>query len=359
MSNVDVSTRQQLWKTISGDTMQPVEKAAELANTYDMPWSPADKKKPSAMKTVNKTASVVDEADEILKHAFGNRSEDGPAQAGEKSVGPDTNEKDMLEDQPPAAPQAKSLKPRVDVSGQEPPKVVTQKMAQHYALPSHGMYPLDGYDQVEKAASYFNEYGKRMDPGMRREFCQNLVKRASVLGIPVSRTVSDYGADTWASQSTLDFAIDARKSVLLDEQHSALFSKLAESRSVYRLDPELYAETLGELDKLAGLHHHYDRDVPDPFQSTFAKRADLVPHELEAEPDASFVVGNEYMTERQLTEYATHGYKQIEQRFGDELAKALVKSPKDIFESLPRDQKLVLMRMANNSASLQQGASTS
>ena len=35
-------------------------------------------------------------------------------------------------------------------------------------------------------------------------------------------------------------------------------------------------------------------------------------------------------------------------RFGDEVAEQLATDPNDIFDSLPRDQKLVLMRMANN-----------
>lgn len=357
---VDVSTRQQLWKTISGEEMQPVEKSAELANTYDMPWSPAPSKKnaPSKQKTINKTASVEDPADEILKEAFGNRSEDGPALAGESSPGPDTNENLMLKEQPASTPQAKVLKPRVDVSGKEPPKLIKQKTAQHYALPVLGMYPLDGYDQVEKAASYFEEYGKRMEPSHRREFCQNLVKRAHALGIPVSSTVEDYGSDAWAPQSHLDFALDARKSVLTDDDHVALYDKLAESRAVYRLDPELYAETLGEIDKVAGLHEFYDGDVPDPFISTFAKKAEKT-QESKTDPKDAYLIGNEYLPKRRLVDFVKRGYKVVKQRFGEELADALINDTDAIFSSLPRDQKLVLLRLANNNDSLLQGASAS
>ena len=176
--SVDVRTRQQLWKDMAGNQ---IDKAAELAGTYDMPNAapPSTANDTKTRKTViDKEASV----DDLLKVAF-----EAPGKTE-----PDDNEASVKGEQK-GAPQGKALKPHVDVSGQEPPTLVHEKKAQHYALPSMETYPLDGYDQVEKAAAYFEEWGKRMPPEMRHEYCVNLVKRASALGIPVSEIQNNGG----------------------------------------------------------------------------------------------------------------------------------------------------------------------
>ena len=362
---VDIRERQQIWKDLGGNL---TEKAAELANTYDMPsQSAASKTKVDGKdKAVIKTSSAPPTQEQveelILKEAFGNQME-GPTNTGPDGA-PGDNENHTLKEQPADVPQGKVLKPRVDISGKEPPKLVTQKTAERYALPALQRYPLDSYGEVEKAAAYFDQWHKRMDPEMRREFCQNMVKRASVLSIPVSDLAERYGSDHWAPAEQVKIALDARRSVLTDSMDPLhgepvntgrldILNKLAEQQRL--MTPDDFAVTLGEFDKLAGLNHHYDGDVPDPYFSCFAKHSS---HPQEASPDETIVIGNEVLPYRKLVELTSASPTVLKERFGDEFVKELGKDPKGIFDSMPRDQKLVLMRMASTMHNPRTGAST-
>ncbi len=342
----DVVTRQQLWKDMFGGV---TEKSAELANTYDMPAATSPSKVSDRGKekaTIPKTASAIKGEhadmvvtdDDLLKRAFNL----------------ETNEEGEPGEQPPALPQAKPLKPHVDVSDDEAPKPTKEKKASFYACPSIGRYPLDGYDQVVKAASYFDEHGASMAPSMRREFCQNLVKRASALDIPVSSEAERYGAETYAPPEQLKIALDARRT-LLDEPDIAVLDKIAEAQPT--MPPEMFATLLEEFDKRNLLDQHYG-DIPDPYFSTFNKVAEEEGDINKSDGDA-LVIGNEYLSREDLVDFSKKGYDHVWKRFGKDFADAFVKEPVTIFSSLPRDQKLVMMRMANTGKSPIYGATTS
>lgn len=345
----EIVTKQQIWKDMFGNVL---EKGAELAQTYDMPLSVSPAKaqqKPTGDKAViPKTASIRGEQahnvmiddDAVFKMAFEL----------------DTNEEGTSGEQPAALPQAKALNPHVDVTDKEPKEPAKEKKAQRLACPSQGLYPLDGYDQVIKAASYFDEFGGRMDPEMRREYCCNLVKRASELGIKVSSTAARYGASTYASPEQIKIALDGRRA-LLQEDDIAVLDKLAEAQPM--LTPDIFAETLAEFDRRNFLDQHYG-DIPDPYFSTFDKTAeDNVVTESDASPSDAIIIGNEYLPSEKLLEFSKRGYDAMWKRFGKEVADAFSDDPRGIFDSLPRDQKLVIMRMAGSNESQLRGATTS
>lgn len=326
----EIVTKQKMWRDATGWKT----KESELTNTFDMPQSPSpsmrnDTKTPLA--PINKIAS----AEDMLKVAFG------------VDVNVDAAEQ-LHKEQPKSLPQAAALKPHVDVTGKEPTKTVHEKKASLYALPSLEKYPLDGYDQVVKAASYFDEWGIRMTPEMRHEYCTNLVKRAHVLGIAVSEDAEHYGSEVYGPTAQVKIAVDARRSVLQDAVELATLDKIASLAPV--IGPEDFAVLLSEFDKSAGLDEHWGGDVPDPYYSTFGKVAENA--------DESIIVGNEYITERKLTEFSKRDNHGVCERFGKEFATEFTKDPMGIFYSLPRDQKLVLMRMANSSDSTIFGATT-
>lgn len=334
-----VVTKQQAWRDAEGWKT----KESELANTYDMPQSPSPSEKNMTKKplsVINKTAAA--EEDELLKCAF------------EQTTAPDDNMGQMVEGENPKAEPQTALKPRVDVSGKEAPKVVKVKKASYYALPHCELYPLDSIAQVEKAASYFDEMGVHMTPEMRHEYCQNLVKRAHVLGTRVSALAERYGSETYASPEQIKIALDARRSILKDETDVALLDKVASARPF--VQPEEFAVLLSEFDKQACIDEFWGADVPDPYFSTFGKTASEV---SETDPKASILIGNEYTTERKLVDLAKHKHEMVCEKFGKDFAKEFKNDPRAIFDSMPRDQKLVLMRMANASDSTTFGASTS
>jgi hypothetical protein len=333
----EVVTKQQVWRDASGVRT----KEAELANTYDMPQSVAPKDKtPSKgeLAVINKTASA--EEDELLKLAFDANLE--------------VNEQPVKGENPKAAPQT-SLKPRVNVTGKDAPQVLHEKKASYYALPFEERYPLDTIPQVVKAASYFDETGVLMTPVMRHEYCQNMVKRAHALGLPVSDIAERYGSDTYATPEQIKIALDARRSILTSPLAETLLDKVAEA--LPKVGPEDFAVLLSEFDKMACIDEFWGGDVPDPYFSTFGKSASA--QVSTTDPEASIIVGNEYTTERKLVELATKKHGMVCEVFGKDFAKEFGKDPRAIFDSMPHDQKLVLMRMANNSDSTTFGASTS
>jgi hypothetical protein len=326
------------------------EKSAELAGTYDMPGSPPKDKVPLKDKpAIQKTAAAAIEEDMVSEEALLKRA----FEAGSAEPPDDNENKPVKGEQPAALPQAPVLKPKVDVSGQEPPKKLETKVAQHYALPSQGRYPLDGYDQVKTAAAYFDEWYKEMPPQMRREYCSNLVKRASALSIPVSELAQRYGGGA-APVLQLKIAFDARRSVLKDDEHVEMLDKLASASNM--MDPDSLAACLTEFDRMSGLDEFWGGDVPDPYFSAFDKTAEK--QESDTEPEGSLSVGNEFITKRDLVEFSKLQHKTVMQRFGDDFAKEFQADPVGIFNSLPRDQKLVVMRMANfNDSELSASAS--
>jgi hypothetical protein len=172
----------------------------------------------------------------------------------------------------------------------------------------------------------------------------------------VSDLAAVYGSDKYASAGHLEMMLDARRSVLhsaLDPLHKlssererddmAVLNKLAEEQP--RMLPDTFARVLGEFDRLTGLDEFYGGDIPDPYVSTFAKTAEN--QESAVDPKSSIIIGNEYLTKRDLITFAKIGRDSVKARFGEDIANAFAKDPTGTFESLPRDQKLIVMRMAS------------
>jgi hypothetical protein len=306
-----VYTRQQYW----GKYENKEAEAGDILPSSTLPKGP-DK---GSKTTIPKTGAAMDK----LAEAFG--------------AGSLVDEDGVTGEQPAKNPQAQPVSPRVDISQQEPPKLIKEKQAQYLAMPSIGRYPLDGYDQVKCASAYFDEYRGSFTPEHRREFCVNLTKRASMLGIDVSEEVRKYGSDGYAPESELEIAFGTRRLLLADD-HLAVLGKLADVRT--SMDPEDFAVTLGEFDKMAGLDEHYGSALMDPYLSTFGKEA-------EEDENMSYVTGNDLVTGKQLTQLAGSQSKEIQDYFGADFADDFRKDPAALFKSLPADQKMVISRLAN------------
>jgi len=344
--------KEQVWKTADGNS----EKEAELAGTWDMSHSDAQgtSTRPEKKLSVPKTAEVIrnERVDDFLDAHGMHIPGGGVEKTAEGTVKPDPD-KELAEafgvccvggEQPASNPQVgKTLKPHVDVTSAEPPKVIQEKKAEYSAMPSIGRYPLDNYHQVKAASAYFNESHKLMAPEDRREFAVNMVKRASALDIPVSELAEHYGAPGYASDVHLQIEVDGRRPIIKEAEHLELLDELMENK--YRLSPEVFARTLGEIDKLASINEFYGSEINDPFYATFGKSAADTKKE---DPLDSIVVGNEYMTTRDLKAFSAMNGEALKKRFGEDVCKEMQADPTAIFNSLPRDQKLVIMRMVNS-----------
>lgn len=302
MSN-SVYTRQQYWGNFE-------EKEAEVGDIMPISNLPSAKSDKGAKSVIPKTGSV------------------GLPEGVEAEA--------VKGEQPEKNPQAKPVSPRVSVEGKEPPKLITEKQAQHFAMPSIRRYPIDDYAQVKQAAAYFEENRGHFAPAHRREYCVNLVKRASALGIQLPNQIHDYGGNGYASHAELEVAIASRRSILTDEDHINLLDKLASVR--VGLSPDSFAMALTEFDKLAGLDQYYDGDVADPYLYLFGKTAE--------ENNESFVIGNDVVYPSQLKELAASPCRTLRDRFGEDFVKEFKKDPVGIFKSLPTDQKKIIGREA-------------
>ena len=314
-------------RLISPDEIEQ-RKHAEMTGTALMPISAGATPGPATSKTVIRKVGGVGH---LVQGAHAKHP------AGEQGVPPATNEASKHKAQAPQAPQAHVLKPHVSVDGLEPPAPVSVKKASRYAL--EGRYPLDSFVQVKEASAYFEEFGRRLPPEARAEYCGQLLPRAEALSIKVSEDVRHYGAVTFGPEAQLQQAHDMRAALLPLGTERDMLRGLFEKSAA--LGPELFVLALGEFDQRAGLQYSYDRDLMDPHYSVLYKKAD---------EEYSFVDGNNSITEDELRSLARVGSRAIKLTFGEDFSEEFRKDPVGIFRSLPRDQKHMLMNMGNDNS---------
>ena len=236
---------------------------------------------------------------------------------------------------------SKHLAPVVDVSTQTRTLEPVVKQASHYCRPSVHKYPIDSFTQVKQAADYFQEYGKRFQPVERREYCENLVKRASTLGVELPPVILKYGSSICGSDHDAELFLQNRGSLVHEPELREALHKLASSYG--RIPPTEFAELVSEFDKLAGIDHLYDEHVLDPYYCAFGVKL--------AEDDTFLDLdGNEQITGHELKSYSRGSRHQLEGTFGADFADEFQKDPVAIYKSMPIEQKRMIRRMATDNA---------
>jgi len=239
----------------------------------------------------------------------------------------------VVQGEQPKSVQPKVLRPHVTASSSEIPQTTGTKKASVYAL--RGRYPLGSYNQVKAASAYFDEYGKRMSPEDRRVYCQNMVKRAESMGVPVSYEARKYASDTYAPTVEVQLALDCRRTLLDDKAEIGVLDKLAMARTA--LSPDDYCGLLSSFDRAVGLHHFYDSHVPDPFFSTYGYTEKTAYMKKVAGMDVDESVRRKV----DKTKFA-----QISAKFGEEVANEFRSDPVGIFDSLPLEQQQIIAGLA-------------
>ena len=313
-------------------------KTAEINGTTSAPLSPP----------INPSASVTGSKAVVLKTATIGRLVPGRS----PDVAPDVTQP-PTKVQATSLPQPRHLHPTVDITNKEPPRLLSEKKASIFALPTQEKYPLDSYVQVKAASAYFDTYVRHMQPPARREFAENLVKRAHALDIQVSDLARKYGAEDFAPEDEIKQAFDARRiEVAHDEDILKLLGavekvarfrmwKEASAGEAEALTADVVVDLLTEFDKVAGLDRAYDSSVPDPYYSIYG-------FDKTAGADFSEVIGNETVTEADLKRLARIAAATVKTTFGHDFQESFLEDPVGIFKSLPLDQKKMLMRMANS-----------
>ena len=310
-------------------------KAAEVNGTSTAPMEGPGTPSPAPSKTtINKTARV----GHLVRHA---------GTAPDPDVVPGVSGEMHKE-----APQAKHLRPTVDVSNAKPPTIVREKKASHYALETEGRYPIDSYAQVKAASAYFDTYRKFLSVDQRREYAVNLVKQAEAMGIETSAVAQKYGSQELANETEIKIAFDARRLELqaypdslrlLDEVENAIISQGGMKLASLALHPREACELLAEFDRQTGLDRSYDKTVPDAYYSIYGTKT-------ASEAAWSDLIGNDYVTYADLRRLSHLGIKALRDTFGQEFQEEFRKDPVAMYSSMPRDQKKMIIHMAQNTA---------
>lgn len=238
------------------------------------------------------------------------------------------------------------MRPLVDVTNESPRQEWKKKEATRFALPTLRTYPIDSYDQVKTAAAYFEQYAEQFEPVLRHEYCVNLVKRASELSIPLSDRVRKYGSEKYASAAEIDAALGIRRALLSESPGDvATLDKL--SSALPSMNPLDFAAVLEQFDQSTGIHNYYDQHVHDPYYTTFgfAKSASE-----KANDDWSDVVGNYYVTAHDLKTCGLTQHARLSKQFGEDFAVEFKDDPVGIYNSLPVEQKILIIRLATDNS---------
>lgn len=210
-------------------------------------------------------------------------------------------------------------------------------MTKHAAF-GDGRVPLNTYDDVDGAVTFFEEMAGEMHPRVRHEMCVKLASRADDLGVPVSGVIRKYGSTGYASSGEMAATLQTRRQVwasLENEEGPGLLDLLMEKRA--SLHPERFAEALAEIDASTQIDHYWDQGVADPWLTTFGVRKTAA---------WSWARGDVTLNESQLKKLATEKNDLVKEKFGEELASGLASQPTVVFDSLPMDTQRIIASMA-------------
>lgn len=169
-------------------------------------------------------------------------------------------------------------------------------------------------------------------------------------------------AKTASMQPYVDVT-DHHPEVVVTEKKASLFALPAIEK--YPLDTYLQVKTAGEyFDEFSVRFEDEDRQE---FATNLMKRASELGIDVSdevryaADPDEAIkvaferpwseVIGNDYINESQLKCLARKDGRILKKAFGEDFIDEFRKDPKGIFMSLPRDQKIIIMRMASDTSS--------
>ncbi len=228
--------------------------------------------------------------------------------------------------------------PYFDITGWDPSKATSEIQPDPQRTLLDGAYAIDGYDQVKTASAFFDENYKHLTPRDRHTYCVKLASRMSELGMAVPEDIQRYGSETYAAD--VDSYVEARRHYVHEDAHPVLDMLLEKRASV---SPGVFAESLAEFDRLNDLNWHWDGKIPDPWYSTFGPSLEKV-----AEANWRYTENGLRIGEDELSALARNGFHLVKKSFGDSFASEFRKSPKSVFESLPKPDKLILARMASD-----------
>lgn len=144
-----------------------------------------------------------------------------------------------------------------------------------YLLPDLKRLPVRNAEQVKTAEEKLLDGYTKLSIEHRAMACKRLVDKAALYNVQLHPLMHKLAGYTISSTGELRRWLEARATATQEQPLREAFQKLADGlRSApaeMRDRSELVkvAETIGELDKRAGLTRYYDKKLPDPMQTVF------------------------------------------------------------------------------------------
>ena len=229
----------------------------------------------------------------------------------------------------------------VELTGKAPKPLIKEASEQLFALGDR--YPISNPNQVKSAIEYFEQNMPRFSPVDRREYSIKVASAADTFGVTLSQNIRNYSGDDYSSNVKDHVAV--RYHILKrDEYEDEVRQDLMKIASfIGSAHPVEFASVLEQFDKATGLSNYWDKDLMDPWYSTFNQEKTAMESNTQ-----SFTVGTERVTSEEL-KLLSQNRAQMEELFGAEFAKEFAGNPVAIFQSMPQTEKKILARMASDS----------
>lgn len=212
-----------------------------------------------------------------------------------------------------------------------------------YLLPDLKRLPVRSAAQVKEAEEKLVREFTKLSMTHRAMACKRLVDKAAQFDVTLHPLMHKFAGFTVTSTRVLTDWIEARREAA-PEQYKSAFQKLADTTKTLpaeirdRQTQIKLAETIGELDQMAGLVEHYDRRLPDAMLTVF---------NTEKIAGAGVDLNGTFVPTARLASYPSTFYSDV---LGDDIVREAADGHGGIdphrlaaiLETLPRDMKNVL-----------------
>jgi hypothetical protein len=201
------------------------------------------------------------------------------------------------------------------------------------------MYPIFSSDLAQQSMDYFDKYYRDLEPEDRRTYAIKTASKARVFGLKPSRLMKKYAGHGYSKD--LEVHLQSRKDMLTDALQASMYDRLWEKKA--NISPDNFAEVLGELDEDNGLDEMWDEEINDPYYSTLSNGEE----EYEDRIDSyRYDYGSGSINGLDLGKLA-EGPDVLAGYFNPEVISAFTNDPIEIFESMPRPQKMLIVNAIN------------
>jgi len=215
---------------------------------------------------------------------------------------------------------------------------------QSMALPSRGMFPIGSETLLKRAMEYFMVHEKDIDPSLRFEMAENIIKQAEETGVEVHGSIWKYASCGYRPDTAELIRMRNRFSSnsSFPKEASETYESLAKIAEERRVRPDVCMRALQVLDKHAGVDVRYGKAIQDPGRCFAAGDQRL-------SKEAGYVtrLDDGLVTERHL-DALIEKEAEVKRVYGQKTVDMLkmASSRYDYFKSLPAGHQRALVEMS-------------